>query len=71
MGHNHSLNYYAVYCPITIVANAVSYNRYQKNNKHEGFHAIGSSCNMTSLDSKNPSKKITPCRKSIESIRAR
>ena len=64
MAHDHSLNYYAVYCPITILVNAVSIRHYRKNNKTVGLHAIGSSSNMTSLDSidnekKSPSRRVS------------
>ena len=57
MGHDHSLNYYAVYCPITIITNAISKSRRQKNEGGQGIHAIGSSHNMSIQDNKLPVQK--------------
>ena len=57
MGHDHSLNYYAVYCPITIITNAISKSRRQKNEGGQGIHAVGSSHDTSIMDTKFPVQK--------------
>lgn len=37
MGHDHPLNYYAVYCPIAMISQALSHDK----KKDPGFHAVG------------------------------
>lgn len=71
MGHDHSLNYYAVYCPITIAANVISGSYHRKSKNEIGLHAIGSSYDIISINSKNSTEKATPPRGSTDSMKLR
>ena len=65
MGHDHPLNYYAVYCPIAIVTHALS----RDQNKTKGFRAVGSSSETNPADVAASYKQVSSTRSSKETVR--